>query len=96
MTTETTAEQTGKAKIRALSEGVRVWVLEQGFRYVAPSMSADGTAYELTVHGGDISCTCLGALYGRVCKHIGAVALRLDAESSMLDDGERLYGPHTG
>ena len=86
MTTQTIPEQHAKARMRALSQGVRVWVLEQGYRYVAPSGTADGLAYELIVRDGDISCTCLGALHGRVCKHMGGVALRLEAKP-------RCWGP---
>ena len=82
MATQTIEEQRAKAKMRALSQGVRVWTLEQGFRYVSPSTSDDGTAYELIVgDNGGIACTCLGALNGRVCKHVGAVALRLEVDA---------------
>ena len=72
MATQTISEQQAKAKVRALSQGVKVWELEQGYRYAVPSTTDEGTAYELTVRDGEIACTCLGALNGRVCKHIGA------------------------
>jgi hypothetical protein len=38
-----TQEQTTKAKIRALSQGVKVWVLELGRRYAVPSSTSDGS-----------------------------------------------------
>ena len=44
-----TQEQTAKAKIRALAQGVKVRVLEPEKRYVVPSCSQDGTAYEVVV-----------------------------------------------
>ena len=59
--------------------------MQEGYRYVPPSLSDDGTAHELTVRDGDISCTCLGALYGRVCKHIGAVSIRLEVEAQLIN-----------
>ena len=80
MVTTTDERAMGKAKLRALSQGVRIWVLQQGYRYVAPSGSDDGTAYELIVMDDEITCTCLAALHGRVCKHVGAVSLRLEIE----------------
>ena len=52
---------TRSSKDAGLSQGVRVWELEQGFRRLAWSTSNDGTAYELIVRYGDVSCTCLGA-----------------------------------
>ena len=82
MATETLEETRTRAKVRALTRGVRVWVLEEGRRYVTPSCSDDGTAYELTVGPGYISCTCLGAFHGRTCQHMGAVALRLELEAT--------------
>ena len=85
MTTQIDDSQVG-AKLRALSQGVRVFVLEQGYRYVVPSSADDGTAYELIVRDDGISCTCLGALHGRTCKHVGAVSLRMQAEEQIWAD----------
>lgn len=85
MATLTLEQQHTRARIRALFQGVRVWELEQGYRYVAPSCTDDGTAYELYVRDDGISCQCLGALNGRVCKHIGAVSLRLEAEAQITE-----------
>ena len=81
-----TQEQTAKAKIRALAQGVKVWVLEPGKRYVVPSCSQDGTAYEVvvqTTEPGDITCTCPGATHRGICKHIGMVMIRLEADREL-------------
>ena len=83
-------EQLVKAKVRALAQGVRVWALETGAtpRYAVPSTSVDGTAYEVVVHGqqpDDISCNCLGAINRGICKHVGAVLLRLDTERELVE-----------
>ena len=46
------------------------------------------TVYEVVVHGqqpDDIWCNCLGTIDGGVCKHVGAVLLRLDAKWEMSD-----------
>jgi hypothetical protein len=81
-----------KAKIRALAQGVRVWVLEPGRRYVSPSSSEEGTAYEVVVQStepGDITCTCPGATHRGVCKHIGIVLVRLEVDQELLQKEER-------
>jgi uncharacterized Zn finger protein len=75
-------EQTDKAKAKALAQGVKVYMLEQGRRYIALSRTNDGIAYEIIVQSrepGDITCTCPGATYRGICKHIGAIMLRLKA-----------------
>ena len=81
-----TQEQAAKAKIRALAQGVKVWVLEPGRRYVSLSCSQDGTAYEVVVQSteaGDITCTCLGATHRGICKHIGAIMVRLEVDQEL-------------
>ena len=81
-----TQEQTAKAKIRALAQGVKVWVLELEKRYVVPSCSQDGTAYEVVVQStepDDITCTCPGATHRGICKHIGAIMVRLEADREL-------------
>ena len=78
-------EQLAKAKLRALAQGVQVWILESGEtpRYAVPSSNMDGTAYEVIVHNRDsqdVSCNCPGNLHRGVCKHVGAILLRMDIE----------------
>ena len=78
-----TKEETTKAKERALAQGVQVWELEQGKRYVALSSTSDGLAYEVVIQSrgsGDITCSCPGALHRGICKHIGATLTRLETE----------------
>ena len=59
----TLEEQTAKAKLRALAQGIQIWRLEGAEipMYAVPSTSMDGTAYLLTIHDVDsreITCTC--------------------------------------
>jgi hypothetical protein len=85
-TTVSPQEQLAKAKLRALAQGVKVWVLDPATRYAVPSHSSDGTAYEVVVHsqgGLDVSCNCFSGVNRGVCKHIGAVLVRLDVEAQM-------------
>jgi len=82
----TPQEQLFRAKLRALAQGVRVWALEAGEapRYAVPSTGNDGTAYEVVVHGSaGPTCNCPGAVNRGICKHIGAVLIRLDVEREM-------------
>ena len=79
-------EQLAKAKLRALAQGIKVWVLETEPtpRYAVPSSSMDGTAYEVIVLGpDDVSCNCPGHVNRGVCKHVGAILVRLDIEAEM-------------
>ena len=81
-------EQLAKAKLRALAQGVQVWKLEgePTPRYAVPSNSMDGTAYEVVVHNRDsqdVSCNCPGNTHRGVCKHVGAILVRLDIEAEM-------------
>jgi hypothetical protein len=90
-----TQEQAAKAKMRALAQGVKVWALEPGRRYVSPSCSQEGTAYEVVIQStelGDITCTCPGATHRSICKHIGGVMVRLevDQELSQVQDKKQL------
>jgi hypothetical protein len=79
-------EALARAKLRALAQGVQVWILESGQtpRYAVPSASMDGTAYEVIVYGAnDITCTCPGHVNRGICKHVGAVLVRLDVEREL-------------
>jgi uncharacterized Zn finger protein len=84
-----TPESTAKAKERALSQGVQVWVLEPGRRYVSPSRTNDGIAYEVIIRSqeqNDITCSCPGATHRGICKHIGAIMVRLEAGQPPVND----------
>ena len=81
-----TKDAAAKAKVRALAQGVQVWMLERGKRYVVPSGSQTGTAYEVVVQStepGDITCTCPGATHRGICKHIGIVLVRLEVDREL-------------
>ena len=82
------AEQLARCKMRALSEGTRIWLLEAGPtpRFAAPSSTDVGVAYEIVCHNieaDDVSCNCKAAESGRFCKHLGAVMLHLDVSAEM-------------
>ena len=84
----TLEEQIAKAKLRALAQGIRIWKLEgtESPMYAVPSTSMDGTAYLLTIHDADsrdITCTCPGHVNRGICKHMGAILVRLDLEAEM-------------
>ncbi len=66
-----------------MAQGIKVYVLEPGYRYCVPSASNDGSAYHVLVIEGDPSCTCQAALNGRYCKHIAATVMRMEAEESL-------------
>lgn len=79
-------EALARSKLRALAQGVQIWKLESERtpRYAVPSTNMDGTAYEVIVYGADgITCTCPGNVHRGVCKHVGAVLVRLDIEAEM-------------
>ena len=81
-------EQLARSKLRALAQGVRIWKLEgtESPMYAVPSTSMDGTAYLLTIHNAaarDITCTCPGHVNRGICKHMGAILVRLDLEAEM-------------
>ena len=81
-------EQLVKTKLRALAQGVQVWRLEGGetLRYAVPSSNIDGTAYEVVIldaAAGDITCTCPAHIHRGICKHVGAILVRLDVEAEM-------------
>ena len=86
----TPEELRAKSKLKALSVGQRVWMLEQGEtpRYACPSNSHPAVAYEIIVHGNDlydITCSCPSGCYRGSCVHIGAVLLLREAEFEYVE-----------
>jgi hypothetical protein len=56
---------------------------------VALSASNDNLAYEIIVQSKqpeDITCSCPGAARRRICKHIGKVLLRLEADRPQVNE----------
>ncbi len=80
-------ELQAKAKLRALSEGIRVWALDFGespsfvSRYAVPSSSQPAMAYEVIAQDGGVSCNCPSGHWRGSCKHAAAVMMLIEAES---------------
>jgi uncharacterized Zn finger protein len=88
-----TQESTAKAKERALALGTKVYELEPGKRYVALSASKNDLAYEIVLQSGqpgDITCTCPGATYRGICRHIGKIMLMLEADQLQVNDDKEV------
>ena len=84
----TLEEQSAKAKLRALAQGIQIWKLEgaETPMYAVPGACMDGAAYLLTIHDADsrdITCTCPGHVNRGICKHMGPILVRLDLEAEM-------------
>lgn len=77
-------EMLAKARVRALSEGVRCWRLanEEG-RYCVPSSSEPGIAYEVVMFTDFQTCTCPSGMQRGACKHMAAVQLLRESETAM-------------
>ena len=79
----TTTEQTARARLRALTEGVRVWRLDE-HRFAVPSSTKAGHAWEITeTEPDDYACGCPGARYRGTCKHVEGVRLFVETESEL-------------
>ena len=84
-------ELQAKAKLRALSEGVRVFALDYGeapsfvARYAVPSSSQPAIAYEVICKDGGLSCNCPSGQWRGMCKHVGAVMLLIEAEGEFSE-----------
>ena len=91
MTTVTTLdERIAKAKVKALSEGVRVSLLEltdTAARYAAMSTTHPGIAYEVTlnIEEGNDHCNCQAGSHGTPCKHLAAADLMMSAQLELAD-----------
>ncbi len=91
MTTPTTLdERRAKAKVKALSEGVRVALVETTdttARYVAMSHTHPGIAYQVTLHiaEGSDECNCPAGAHGTPCKHLAASEMMYAAQLELYD-----------
>jgi len=88
MTTATKRPEETKAaaRLRALGQGIQVFVLEPGYRYCVPSArgGGDGKAYQVIVEEGAPNCNCQAGQNDRYCKHVAAVEMRIEAEADLL------------
>ena len=79
----TAQEQVARARLRALTEGVRVWRLDER-RFAVPSSTKAGHAWEVTEREpDDYDCGCPGARYRSTCKHIEGVRLFVETEGEL-------------
>ncbi len=91
MTTPTSLEERqAKAKVKALSEGVRVALVESTettARYVAMSHTHPGIAYQVTLHisEGSDECNCPAGSHGTPCKHLAAAEMMFAAQLELAD-----------
>ena len=91
MTVVTTLdERIAQAKVKALSEGVRVSLLEATetyARYVAMSTTHPGIAYQVIIrtHEGNDECNCPAGSRGSPCKHAAAANLLYAAQLELAD-----------
>ena len=81
----TLEERQAKAKVKALSEGVRVALVESTdtiARYVAMSHTHPGIAYQVTLHiaEGSDECNCPAGAHGTPCKHLAASEMMFAAQ----------------
>ena len=81
--TKSTEETQATARLRALGEGVRIYVLEPGYRYCVPSASGYGSAYQVLARGDTATCSCPAGSNDKFCKHLAAVHMRMEAEESL-------------
>ena len=82
-TTKSPEETRATARLRALGQGVRVYVLEPGYRYCVPSASGDGSAYQVLTNGETVTCSCPAGINDKWCKHLAAVAMYLEAQDQL-------------
>lgn len=91
MTTTTTLEERqAKAKVKALSEGVRVALIEStetAARYVCMSTTHPGIAYQVTLNiaEGSDACNCPAGSHGTPCKHLAAAEMMYAAQLELSD-----------
>ena len=86
----TLEERQAKAKVKALSEGVRVALMEATettARYVAMSHTHPGIAYQVTLHisEGSDECNCPAGSRGAPCKHLAAAEMLYAAQLELAD-----------
>ena len=76
-------ESQAAARLRVLSQGIRVYCLEPGYRYCVPSASGGLLAYQVLVSEGTATCNCPAGQNDRLCKHVAGVQMYLEAEAAL-------------
>ena len=85
MSTAKSPEETqATARLRVLSQGIRVYCLETGYRYCVPSANGGLLAYHILVQGEGITCNCPAGQNDRMCKHVAGVQMHIEAEAALV------------
>jgi len=84
MTTAKSPEESrATARLRVLSQGIRVYCLEPGYRYCVPSANGGLLAYQILVQGEGMTCNCPAGQNDRMCKHQAGVQMHMEAEAAL-------------
>lgn len=86
------------ARERAAGKAVRTMAVP-GFerrQYLTMSQTRDDVQYTMTLQPLGWVCSCPGYMYGHVCKHLGALALRAEREGWQFGDVAPRVDPLTG
>ncbi len=84
MTTTKSPEDTRAiSRLRALGQGVKVFCLERDKLYCVPSVSGDGSAYQVQLSGETMLCSCPAGIHDKCCKHVGAVEMFREAQEQL-------------
>ena len=76
-------ESQATARLRVLSQGIRVYCLEPGYRYCVPSANGGLLAYQILVQGEGMTCNCPAGQNDRICKHLAGVQMHMEAEAAL-------------
>ncbi len=76
-------ESQATARLRVLSQGIRVYCLEPGYRYCVPSANGGLLAYEILVQEEEMTCNCPAGQNDRMCKHQAGVQMHMEAEAAL-------------
>ena len=82
-TAKSPEESQATARLRVLSQGIRVYCLEQGYRYCVPSANGGFLAYQILVLEGTLTCNCPAGQKDRMCKHVAGVQMHMEAEVAL-------------
>ena len=84
MTTPKNPEESqATARLRVLSQGIRVYCLEPGYRYCVPSANGGLLSYQILVQEEEMTCNCPAGQNDRTCKHLAGVQMHMEAEAAL-------------